>query len=806
MQMEEAVHAGEVLNRSVLNSIMANIAVVDKHGTIIAVNEGWEKFALDNGCDSNSPNVGVGASYLQVCERAARGSGWGAQEILDGIRGALSHLQVPFRHEYACHTPTEQRWFSVQVSPLNNADGGAVITHFNITERKRAEVKLRESEEMLQNVLETFPGIVFWKDVHSNYLGCNQSFATGAGLMRAADIIGKSDYDLPWVATEAEKYRADDASVMTGCKARVDLVEPQHQADGGVIWLNTSKVPLRDVTEQIIGVLGVSVDITKSKRAEDALVIANKELLFQNGEKERRAAEMRQALATLDATDDCVFIFDPETLCHTYVNAGAVQQLGYTRGELLGMTPLDFKPEFNPASLRELLAPMLRGDVRTHRFTTRHRHKDGHEFPVEINLQYVALAGERPRFIAISRNITERLKSERLAMRSQRLESIGTLAGGLAHDLNNALTPIMMAVDLLRMDFPGQSSVLDMVATSTKHAANMVQQLLIFAKGADGERVPLKPARLVKELEKLMSGSFPKNIELAVQCDPQLPLVLGDATQLHQVLLNLCVNARDAMPNGGTLTLDATSMEVDAAYASFVSDAKPGTYVALRVCDTGTGIPQEILERIFDPFFTTKETGKGTGLGLSTVMGILKGHGGFLQVYSKPGQGSTFTVYLPACAGGRNEKSITTSVEQFHGQEQAILFVDDEATVRKVATAVLRRLNFRPLTATDGANGLKQVEQHHSELRAIITDLQMPVMDGLAFVRALRQILPDIPVVVTSGRMEDSEAAEFKALGVTRRLDKPFTKGQLAEMLKSVLQMNGSGERAGSDKENNQLI
>ena len=280
------------------------------------------------------------------------------------------------------------------------------------------------------------------------------------------------------------------------------------------------------------------------------------------------------------SNSDATLIFEPETLRFRFVNEGAMRQLGYSREELLTLTVVDINPEFE-ARFRALLAPLLRGEARVHRFTTRHRHKDGHDIPVEVNLQYVARQGKSSCFICIARDITERLKNERLALRSQRLESLGTLAGGVAHDLNNALAPILMSVELLRMQYPDESQILGTIQASAKRGADMVRQLLTFAKGAEGERVSIQPVHLIKEMLGIMKGTFPKNIRLEFNYDKKLPTVLGDATQLHQVLLNLCVNARDAMPHGGTLTLEAESREVDAVYASSVPDAKPGKYVVL---------------------------------------------------------------------------------------------------------------------------------------------------------------------------------------------------------------------------------
>jgi len=408
----------------------------------------------------------------------------------------------------------------------------------------------------------------------------------------------------------------------------------------------------------------------------------------------------------------------------------------------------------------------------------------GRAFPVRNQ------TGEVYRIAGVAQDITERKLAESQMLRTQRLESIGTLAGGVAHDLNNALAPILMATELLRLEFPDTAaSYLELIQAGAKRGADMVKQLLTFAKGAEGERLLLQPRHLFKEMEKLIGSTFPKNIELRTSYAKDLWTILGDATQLHQVLLNLCVNARDAMPNGGTLTLKAENVEIDTVYADAITEAKPGHYVVWRVMDTGTGIPPEILDRIFEPFFSTKGPEKGTGLGLSTVIGIVKSHGGFVRVYSVPGQGTTFAIYLPAAGAGTGDTSLLTKVETtFRGNGETILVVDDEAAVRAVTRAVLTALNFKVLTASDGTAALIQVADKRAELRAVITDLHMPHMDGLAFVRVLKGRLPQTGIIIASGRLDEPEADEFKKLGVNAALEKPFTQEKLVEALKTIFQ------------------
>lgn len=395
-------------------------------------------------------------------------------------------------------------------------------------------------------------------------------------------------------------------------------------------------------------------------------------------------------------------------------------------------------------------------------------------------------AGEIVRIGGTIKDITERKRAEGQMLRAQRLESIGTLAGGVAHDLNNALAPILMSVELLKMEYPNAGNLIDMIETSAKRGADMVRQLLTFAKGVEGARLLIQPTHLLKEMEKIIKATFPKSIQLRTVFSKDLKTIMGDSTQLHQVLLNLCVNARDAMPNGGTLTMEAENVDLDAAYASSVPEAKVGSYIVWRIMDTGTGIPMEIIDRIFEPFFSTKGPDKGTGLGLSTVVGIIRSHGGFLRVYSVHGQGSTFAVYLPAEGVESGQQEQVLEAEAFRGNGELVLVADDEPSLRHAARAVLSSLNFTAVTASDGTEALMLVAEKRNELRAVITDLHMPHMDGLAFVRVLKRMLPDIGIIVTSGRMDERAANEFRLLGVSSLLEKPFTQEKLVEALKTV--------------------
>ncbi len=490
----------------------------------------------------------------------------------------------------------------------------------------------------------------------------------------------------------------------------------------------------------------------------------------------------------LESVPDAIVIVNPKGEI-TLVNQQTERLLGYDRAELLGQRVELLLPE----ALRTLHVehrarfhqhPVQREMGKATDLTA--RRQDGSLVPVEISLSPIETSEGRL-VIASMRDITERKNSERHLLRTQRLDAIGTLAGGIAHDLNNALSPIVMVIEVLRKSYPREGELLDTLSTSAGRAVDMVRQLLTFARGREGERTRLRIGRLLQEIAKIVRGTFPKNIVLNTAWDDDLFPVLGDSTQLHQVLVNLCVNARDAMPRGGLLTVEAENREVDLTYASVHSDGKPGTYVVLTVRDTGMGISTAVMDRMFEPFFTTKEPDKGTGLGLSTVLGIVRSHGGFITVQSTVGEGSRFVVHLPAAQESVDEEGAGTDLVSVRGHGKTVLVVDDEPAVRQASRMVLESLDFHVVTVCDGTEAVIMAAQHRESLRLVITDFHMPDMDGLAVVRTLKRMVPSVTFIVASGRLDQTAVNELAALDVTTLLDKPFTQSKLIEALTHVL-------------------
>ncbi len=393
--------------------------------------------------------------------------------------------------------------------------------------------------------------------------------------------------------------------------------------------------------------------------------------------------------------------------------------------------------------------------------------------------------GQPLRMIGIHMDITEKKQLEAQFLRAQRLESLGTLASGIAHDLNNVLTPILAVVQLLPLKLPGINEqtrqLLKTLESSAQRGAELVKQILSFARGVEGKRLSLQMNHLLLEIEKIIQQTLPKAIDIYTDIPADLWTISGDATQLHQVFMNLCVNARDAMPKGGILQITAENLVITQQDARMHLDASPGLYVVVTVSDTGTGIPPDVFHRIFDPFFTTKEIGKGTGLGLSAVLGIVRSHGGFVDVQSEVNQGSKFKVYLPA-----SESTVPPTageIEPLSGQQELILIVDDEAAICEVTKAMLEIYNYRVLTANDALEAIALLAQYKDQIDSVLMDIMMPSMDGLAAISLLRQFNPNLYAVAMSGLNSTEAVAQAESLGFQGFLPKPFGTSELLQIL-----------------------
>ena len=487
-----------------------------------------------------------------------------------------------------------------------------------------------------------------------------------------------------------------------------------------------------------------------------------------------------------------MWVYDPENLHYTAVNETAIQNYGYSLEEFLAMTVKDLHPERDiPTLLDHLEQTREKPWAMT---TWRHKKKDGAIIDVEVVSRLVALSGRRMKLV-LAHDVTEKKRLQTQSLRTQRMEAIGTLATGMAHDLNNILAPVMMATEVLRWPLPPKDfeETIKRIENSARRGAEIINQVLAFGRGVEGKRALLPPRRLVDEVVMMISQTFPKTITITPRVAEDLWNIEGDRTQMQQVLLNLCVNARDAMPMGGTLSVEAKNVELDESDARQKPELKAGPYVVIRVADSGSGIPQEIIDRVFDPFFTTKAHGKGTGLGLSTALGIVKGHSGAITVSSEPQKGSVFEVLLPAFPGTSSfDTAIETKQEPIpRGNGDTILLVDDEAEILNANQKILERYNYKVVTAGDGAEGLAAFAHHRTAIKAIVTDIMMPQVDGFALIRAVKKLDETIPIIASSGLGKSlgrsGTKSELDSLHVEKFLMKPYSAEVLLHALDEVL-------------------
>jgi len=768
---EEALHDSVATQSSILNALPAEVALIDNEGAIVSVNEAWRRFAVANAL--KDAKFGVGQNYLDVCEHAIGIWSENTQAVAVGIHRVLHGEAEVFTMEYPCHSPTVQRWFLLRVVPIwEGSLAGAVVMHVDITERKLAEESLRSSESNmaaaqriahvgsweleLTNITDFDANPIHWSDEAFRIVGYEPGVIEPS-LKLFFHLVPEGEHARIRDAIEASISSREPYSIVHR------LIRPNGEER---VLHEMAQVFFDEKTGQPLKMIGTAQDITERKQAEE---------------------QIAEQAAVLDKARDAIFVRDLEGKI-LFWNMGAERLYGWTRQEVIGQK-MDELLYIHPKKLEEAYELTIRlgewsGELQ-------HFANDKREFTIESHWTLIRDHEGHPKSIlAINTDVTERKKLEAQFMRAQRMESIGTLAGGIAHDLNNILAPIMMSIELLKetSSDPQSTKILETIEVSAKRGADIVRQVLSFARGIEGERIEVQPKHLLNEIQSIIKDTFPKDIRLEFLIPNDIWTILGDPTQVHQILLNLCVNARDAMPNGGSLSIKAENCVIDEHYAAMNLQAKAGRYVNIDVTDTGIGIPPNLLDKIFEPFFTTKAINKGTGLGLSTVMAIVKSHGGIINVYSEPGKGTTFKVCLPATelsSQARKEQLEQASLPQGNGE--TVLLVDDESSIITITTQTLQAHGYHVLTATDGAEAVAAYAQHPNEIAVVLTDMAMPIMDGAATIRALTKMNPAIKIIAASGLHANADATKASGAGIKHFLTKPYTAGTLLKAIRTIL-------------------
>lgn len=646
--------------------------------------------------------------------------------------------------------------------PVSRAQRPKFSTDYASGILRQAEHRLRLTLDML---LEGCQIIGFdW-----TYLYLNEAAATH-GRKKREELLGKS------ILTEYPGIERTELFV--ALRRCMEQRKPERMdtefvfPDGTVGWFELSIQPVPE------GIFVLSMDVTGDRRREEAL---------------RQSEELFRLMS--ENVGDLITLVDPDG--RRIYDSPSVRELLGDPADLVGT---DAFREVHPEDrdrVRSAFFEMVRSG-RGARAEYRLLLENGRVRHVESNADPVrGRDGRVYRVVIVSRDVTERKQIEEQYLRSQRLESIGNLAGGIAHDLNNILTPILASIDSLRLKPGGKraGAILDTLESSARRGAEMVNQVVSFARGSDPGPAPIRIDRVVGEAMRLVSMSFPKTIAVKADIPPGLWPVSGDTTQIHQVLMNLLVNAKDALPSGGAIAIGAANTTVTRRNAAGHPGVKFGLYVTIAISDNGTGIPEAIRDRIFEPFFTTKAPDRGTGLGLSTTRSILRAHGGFVTVESVVGCGTTFRIYLPMDQSAAEAPKPSGPAELPHGRGEVVLVVDDETAIREMLRTTLEAYGYATIGADDGAETVQVYADAGRHIDLVITDIVMPFMDGHAVIRELRKLNPAVKVLGISALMTGDYRRKYPDRDGIRFLAKPYTTESLLKTVRGMLDQGPRHER-----------
>lgn len=624
-------------------------------------------------------------------------------------------------------------------------------------ERQQSRETLQQQKELLQTIFDNIPVMLTFYDASDRILTVNKAFETTLGWsleeLQEIDFLAQCYPD--------PDYRASVRKFMQTADGSWQDFQTKNRA-GKILETSWAYMGLPSGFN-----IGIGQNITERKGSEQKIY---------------------EQAALLDITTNAILVRDRSNRV-LFWNKGAERLYGWRGEEILGKNTDEFlfkESSTQVANALQIVVEKGEWQGELHKVT-----KSGKEVIVESRWTLVCdEAGQIKSILTVDTDITEKKQLESQILRAQRLESLGTLASGIAHDLNNILTPILSTAQLLPLKLTNLDDrslqLLRLLEGSARRGADLVKQILSFARGIEGKRTILQVGHLLWEVVKITKSTFPKSIEIEADIPThELGTVSADATHLHQVFMNLLVNARDAMPDGGLLSINARNIFVDEQYAKRNLDAKVGRYLAIAISDTGVGMSPEVLDRIFEPFFTTKEVGKGTGLGLSTTLGIIKGYGGFITVYSKVGKGSEFKVYLPQIDEAQQQIEIESKMPT--GKGELILVVDDETVVQEVTKTSLESHNYQVLLASDGIEAIALYAEHKHEIQAVLMDIMMPSMDGSTAIRTLQKINPDIKIIATSGLISNEKITKAAGAKIQAFLSKPYTLKDLLSVIHEVL-------------------
>jgi two-component system cell cycle sensor histidine kinase/response regulator CckA len=749
------------LQAAALDTAAEAIIITDAQGAISWVNRafsGVTGHAPEEAIGRTAGEIGIGvpdAVFTASHWRTYPEPAWRGEAKLRGRDGSLHDDEVT-------------------VTPVVGQDGD--ITHFvgvmhDVTERKQTEEQLRE-------FLNHSPAVLYALKVEGDTLFPR---LVSANIVHLLGFPPDETQTIEWWQTHIhpdDRARAEEGTAQALRDGWSRTEYRLRHRDGTYRWVDDTKRLVRDASGQPAELVGATTDITERRQFQDEL-----------RESERRFQSMLANLELVAMTLDC----DGQI---TYCNDHLLRLTGWSREELIGRDWFaTFIPEDTLEAMRATFAELLTDASRAWHYENELLTRSGKRLRIQWNNTVLrSLSGEVIGTASIGEDITERRNLEQQMLRSQRLDGLGTLASGIAHDLNNLLMPILMGASLLRrLEINPQSrKAIDIIELSVTRGRDLVKQVLLFARGAEVSRDAVELPQIVREVESIATSTFPRNIAFEISIPSDLRTVTGDTTQLTQVLLNLCVNARDAMPRGGVISISAVNTELSARSAQRSGSSTGGPYVVLEVTDTGEGMPREIIDRIFDPFFTTKEVGKGTGLGLSTVQGIVSNHGGFASVASTVGEGTTFKIYLPA----RDHQTVAVqpengaALEPPRGNGETILVVDDDSTILSITAQTLEAFGYKAILAEDGAQAIAVYSRRSADIALVLTDMSMPIIDGQALIAALTRLDPTLPIIAATGDTASSHLARIAKTGATV-LTKPYTADHLLRTIADVLGARG---------------